>query len=130
MISGVDHIGIAVNSIEEARKLYSDIFGFEFGDIEEGQGIRTVFISAGNTKFELLEPVDPESGLAKFIERRGEGVNHLALEVSNIEDALRTLKEKGIPLVDEKPRKGSAGTRVAFLHPKGTKGVAIQLLEH
>ena len=132
MIVGIEHIGIAVTSIEEARKLYSDVFGLEVGETEivEGQKIRVAWVPVGNTKIELLESTDPEGPIAKHIERRGEGIHHLALEVRDIQDALETLKEKGIQLVDEKPRGGYGGTRVAFLHPKGTRKVLIELVEH
>ena len=132
MIAGIEHIGIAVNSIEEARKLYSHAFGLEVGETEtmEELKIKVAWVAVGNTKIELLEPTDSEGELAKFLERRGEGVHHLALEVNNIQDALETLKKKGIPLVDEEPGRGYGGTRVAFLHPKGTRRVLIELVEH
>ena len=132
MIIGIEHIGIAVTSIEEARKLYSDVFGLEVGETEpvEEQQINVAWIPVGNTKIELLESTDPEGPIAKHIERRGEGIHHLALEVRDIQDALEILKEKGIQLVDEKPRGGYGGARVAFLHPKGTRKVLIELVEH
>jgi len=123
MVAKIDHIGIAVNSIEEAVKLYTDILGLEVSGMEtvEEQKVRTAIIPVGESKIELLESTSPEGTIAKFIEKRGEGIHHLALGVSNIEDALETLKEKGIPLIDEKPRKGVENTRIAFLHPKEPK---------
>ena len=132
MIVGIEHIGIAVTSIEEARKLYSDVFGLEVGETEivEGQKIRVAWVPVGNTKIELLESTDPEGPIAKHIEKRGEGIHHLALEVRDIQDALETLKKKGITLVDEKPKGGYGGSRVAFLHPKGIRKVLIELVEH
>lgn len=130
MVVKIDHIGIAVNSIEEAVKLYTEVLGLEVSRMEtvEEQKVRTAIISVGESKIELLESTSPEGTIAKFIEKRGEGIHHLALGVSNIEDALETLKAKGIPLIDEKPRKGIENTRIAFLHPKGTK-ILLELVE-
>lgn len=130
MVVKIDHIGIAVNSIEEAVKLYTEVLGLEVSRMEtvEEQKVRTAIISVGESKIELLESTSPEGTIAKFIEKRGEGIHHLALGVSNIEDALKTLKAKGIPLIDEKPRKGIENTRIAFLHPKGTK-ILLELVE-
>ncbi len=130
MVVNIDHIGIAVNSIDEAVKLYTEVLGLEVSGMEtvEEQKVRTAIIPVGESKIELLESTSPEGTIAKFIEKRGEGMHHLALGVSNIEDALETLKEKGIPLIDEKPRKGVDNTRIAFLHPKGTK-ILLELVE-
>jgi len=130
MVVKIDHIGIAVNDIEEAVKLYTDVLGLKVSGMEtvEEQKVRTAIIPAGESKIELLESTSPEGTIAKFIEKRGEGIHHLALGVSNIEDTLETLKEKGIPLIDEKPRKGVENTRIAFLHPKGTK-ILLELVE-
>ena len=130
MIKKINHIGIAVNSIEEAVKLYTDMLGLKLKDIEvvADQKVKTAIIPVGESKIELLESTDPEGVIAKYIERRGEGLHHLALEVSNLQDALDTLAKEGIALIDEKPRNGVEGTRIAFLHPKGTK-VLIELVE-
>ncbi len=130
MIRKINHIGIAVNSIEDAVKLYTDVLGLELKDIEtvEDQKVRTAIIPVGESKIELLESTDPGGVIAKYIERGGEGVHHLALEVGNIQDALETLERKGVLLIDKKPRMGIEGTRIAFLHPKGTK-VLIELVE-
>ena len=130
MIKKIDHIGIAVNSIEEAVKLYTDVLGLKLKDIEvvEDQKVRTAIIPVGESKIELLESTDPEGAIAKYIEKRGEGMHHLALEVSNIQETLETLQEKDIPLIDKEPRKGVEDTSIAFLHPKGTK-VLIELVE-
>lgn len=127
----IDHIGVAVNSIDEAVKLYSDAFGLKVGKIEtvEEQKVRVAVIPIGESRIELLESTDAEGPIAKYIEKRGEGMHHLALEVSNIQGALETLKERGVPLIDMTPRIGAEGARVAFLHPKGTKGL-IELVEH
>lgn len=130
MIVGVNHIGIAVSSIEEVLKIYHDAFGFQAGKIEDGgRGFKIVFVSAGNTQIEFLQPVGAESDLAKFIERRGEGVHHLALETDNIEAEIQALKQKGISPAEEKPRIGSSGNKGIFLHPKGTRRVLIELVE-
>lgn len=130
MITKINHIGIAVNSIDEAAKLYTDALGLKVKDIEvvEDQKAKTAIIPVGESKIELIESTDPEGTIAKYIERRGEGLHHLALEVSNIEDALGMLVSKGIALIDEKPRNGVGNTDIAFLHPKGTK-VLIELVE-
>jgi len=127
----IDHIGIAVNSIEEALKLYTDVLGLEVSGMEtvEEQKVKTAIIPVGESKIELLEPTSPDGVIAKYIEKRGEGMHHLALGVDNIKQALETLKEKGVPLIDEKPRKGVENTNIAFLHPKGTK-ILLELVEH
>ena len=130
MIKKVNHIGIAVNSIEDAVKLYTDVLGLEVKEIEivEEQKAKTAIIPVGETKIELIESTDPEGAIARHIERRGEGLHHLALEVSDIQSALETLKEKGIPLVDENPRTGVENSKIAFLHPKVTKAL-IEIVE-
>ena len=130
MIKKINHIGIAVNSIEDAVKLYTDVLGLEVKGIEivAEQKARTAIIPVGETKIELIESTDPEGAIARHIERRGEGLHHLALEVSDIQSALETLKKKGIPLVDEQPRTGVENSKIAFLHPKGTK-VLLEIVE-
>ena len=133
MIVRIDHIGIAVNSVEDAVKLYTDAFGVKGTDIEtetvKEQKVRVAIIPVGESRIELLESTDSEGPIAKYIEKRGEGIHHLALEVSDIQGMLAVLKEKGIPLIDMEPRIGVGGARIAFLHPKGTK-VLIELVEH
>lgn len=130
MIKKVNHIGIAVNSIKDAIKLYTDVLGLEVKGIEilEEQKVKTAIIPVGETKIELIESTDPEGLIAKYIERRGEGLHHIALEVSDIESTLETLKKRGIPLIDEKPRTGVENSRIAFLHPKGTKAL-LEIVE-
>ena len=130
MITRINHIGIAVNSIDEAIKLYTDVLGLKLKEMEvvEEQKVRTAIIPVGESKIELLESTDPEGVIAKFIERRGEGLHHLAFEVSNIEDALGVVAGKGVTLIDEKPRKGVENTDIAFLHPKGTK-ILMELVQ-
>lgn len=131
MIVKIDHVGIAVNDIEEAVRLYTDALGLEVEGIEtvEEQKARIAMIPIGESRIELLESTDPEGAIAKFIERRGEGMHHLALRTSNIKGMLESLKERGIPLIDEEPRTGAEGAKIAFLHPKGTK-ILLELVEH
>lgn len=130
MINRIDHIGIAVKSIENALKLYTDALGLEVKDIEivEAQKVRTAIIPVGESKIELIESTDPEGVIARYIEKRGEGLHHLALAVSDIEQALDDLQSKEVSLIDEKPRGGVEDSRIAFLHPKAA-GVLIELVE-
>jgi methylmalonyl-CoA/ethylmalonyl-CoA epimerase len=127
----IDHIGIAVKSIAEARKLYEGILGLKYEGSETvaEQKVTTAFFPIGDTEIELLESTDPEGPIAKFIEKRGEGIQHIAFRVENIEEALEELKKQGIQLIDEKPRIGAGGAKIAFLHPKATGGVLIELCE-
>jgi methylmalonyl-CoA epimerase len=130
VIRKIDHIGIAVKSIEDAAKLYTNL-GLEIKHIEvlESQKVRVAMIPVGESKIELLESTDSEGLIARFIEKNGEGLHHVALEASDIEAALASLKAKEIPLVDEKPRIGAGETKVAFLHPSGANRVSIELVE-
>lgn len=130
MIKKIDHIGIAVRNLDEALKLYTDVFGLKVKEINvvEDQKIRTAVIPMGETSIELMEPIGSDGPVAKYLEKRGEGLHHLSLEVNNIQDALQTMVKNGIPLVDEKPIIGVGGNKIAFLHPKGTK-VLIELVE-
>ena len=131
MIEKVDHIGIAVSNLDEALKVYSEAFGLKVGgtEIVEDQKVRIAFIKVGESRIELLESTDPEGPIAKHIEKRGEGIQHIALGVSDIEGTLQSLKEKGVRLIDETPRIGAGGAKIAFLHPKATKGVLLELCE-
>jgi len=127
----VDHIGIAVQSIEATKKLYHDILGLEHAGSETvaEQKVTTAFFPVGDTEVELLESTAPDGPIAGFLEKRGEGVQHIAFRVANIEEALAELKAKGIRLIDEKPRRGAGGAKIAFLHPKSTYGVLVELCE-
>ncbi len=131
MIAKINHVGIAVSSIEDALALYADVLGLTVGTFEvvEDQKTRTAIIPVGDSKIELLEATDSESPIARHIERRGEGLHHLAFEVDDIDYALRLLQEKGIRLIDEQPRKGVENTTIAFLHPKATGGVLLELVQ-
>ena len=127
----VDHIGIAVKSIDEALKFWQDSLGIKCTGVEEvaEQRVKTAFLPLGETEVELLEATSDESPVAKFIEKKGEGIHHIAIRVENLEKALEAMKEKGIRLIDEVPRYGAGGARIAFVHPKGTGGVLLELSE-
>lgn len=130
MITKINHIGIVVRSIKEAVKLYTEALGLEVHDIEtvEAYKVKIAMIPVGESKIELVEPTDPEGKIAKYVANKGEGLHHLALEVDDIEAALNSLKASGIPLIDEEPRTGAGGTKVAFLDPKGAK-ISLELVE-
>jgi methylmalonyl-CoA/ethylmalonyl-CoA epimerase len=133
----LDHVGIAVENLNEALELYTGPLGLELKGIEtvEEQKVRTAFLPLGpggldsGTELELLESTDPEGPIAKFIAAKGQGVQHLAFRVDDLDAALEELKAAGIRLIDEKPRYGAGGARIAFLHPKSTKGVLVELCE-
>jgi len=130
-LTHIEHIGIAVKSLDEAIPYYEKILELKCYAIEEvtDQKVKTAFFKAGQTKLELLEPTDPESPIAKFIEKRGEGIHHLAFAVDDVEKALEEVAEKGIRLTYKKPRPGAEGLNIAFLHPKSTFGVLTELCE-
>ncbi|MDR1159322.1 MAG: methylmalonyl-CoA epimerase [Syntrophomonadaceae bacterium] len=127
----VDHIGIAVKNIADSAKLYTDLLGLKLTGTEEvtEQKVRTAFIPAGESEVELLESTSPDGPVGKFIEKNGEGIQHIALRVENIEQALAELKAAGIKLIDEKPRYGAGGAKIAFIHPKSTNGVLLELCQ-
>ena len=127
----VDHIGIAVHSIDEALSFWQNTLGIECTGVEEvaEQRVKTAFLPLGDTEIELLEATSEDSPVAKFIEKKGEGIHHLALRVDDLEAALAELKEKGIRLIDETPRYGAGGARIAFVHPKATGGILLELSE-
>ena len=127
----IEHIGIAVKNLDDAIKLYEKLLGIECYKIEEvaEQKVRTAFFLVGNTKIELLESTDPDGPVGKFIEKRGEGIHHIAFAVENIEEKLLAAEKSGIMLIDKKSRKGADGLDIAFLHPKSTAGVLIEICE-
>ena len=127
----IDHLGIAVNSIEKGKNFWADVLGLSFEGTEtvEAQKVTTAFLPVGESEVELLESTAPDGPVAKFIEKKGEGIQHVAFRVDNIEAALAELKAKGIQLIDEKPRMGAGGAKIAFLHPKATSGVLVELCE-
>ncbi len=127
----LDHIGIAVNDINAALELYRDKLGFEVGGIDEvpGFGVKVAFLPLGEGQVELVMPVTEDSAIAKFLDKRGPGLHHLCFRVDDIRAELASLEKKGIELVDKEPREGAHGTLVAFLHPKSTGGVLIELAQ-
>ena len=131
MIKKVDHIGIAVSSLKEAIPFYTDLLQLELIGMEEveSQKIRVAFIKAGETKLELLEPISEESVIAKFIEKHGQGIHHIAFGVNSIEERIHELKTNGIRMIDEQPRIGAGGASIAFIHPKSTGSVLLELCE-
>ena len=131
-LSHIEHLGIAVKSIEEALPYYENVLGLKCYSIEEvpDQKVRTAFMMVGQTKLELLEPTSDESPIAKFIEKRGEGIHHIAFCVEDANEALADAASKGIKLIDEKARKGAEGLNIGFLHPKSTRGVLTEVCDH
>ena len=127
----VDHIGVAVRSLDETLKFYQDILGLELQGTEEvqEQKVKVAFLPVGDTEVELLESTDTEGPIAKFIEKKGEGIQHIAFRVPDIEEAIAELMAKGVKMIDEKPRYGAGGAKIAFCHPKSTNGVLVELSE-
>jgi len=131
MIKKIDHIAIAVKNLDEALQLYDNLFGVKPSKIETipQQGVKAALLPMGEgSEIELLEPIDPQSGVAKFIASRGEGMHHICLEVDNVDAELGSLANKGVQLIDKQGRPGLVG-KVGFLHPKSTKGVLIELAQ-
>ena len=130
-ISHIEHIGIAVKDLQTAIPYYEDVLGLKCYNIEEiaDQKVKTAFFKVGQTKLELLEPTSEESAVAKFIEKKGEGVHHIAFRVDDVANALAECESKGIQLIDKAPRKGAEGLNIAFLHPKSTAGVLTEFCE-
>ena len=127
----IDHLGIAVNSIDDGKNFWSEIMGLKFEGAEtvEAQKVTTAFFPVGDSEVELLESTSPDGPVAKFIDKKGTGFQHVAFRVANIEEALEELKEKGIQLIDQTPRIGAGGAKIAFLHPKATGGVLVELCQ-
>ncbi len=127
----IEHIGIAVKNLDESIRFYEDILGLKCYNIEEvaDQKVKTAFFMVGQTKIELLESTAEDGPVAKFIEKRGEGIHHIAFAVADIEKSLEHAVDKGIQAIDQKPRKGAEGLDIAFLHPKSTFGVLTELCE-
>lgn len=130
-VKHIDHIGIAVKDMAQAKRFYEEILGLKLHGIEEvaEQKVKVAFFPITDSEIELLESTQPDGPVAKFIESRGEGIQHIAFRVENLEEALAELKAKGVRLIDEKPRKGAGGARIAFIHPKETNGVLVELCE-
>ncbi len=130
-LTHIEHIGIAVKSIDEAKKYYENVLGLKCYAVEEvkDQKVKTAFFMIGQTKIELLESTDPEGPVGKFIEKKGEGIHHIAFATKGLEGALAELSDKGVNLIDKQPRKGAEGLDIAFLHPKSSLGVLTELCE-
>jgi len=128
----IDHVGVAVKDADAAIKLFEGLLGLKVQGSETvpEQKVRTVFLPVGETEVELLEATGPDSPIARFLEKRGEGMQHIAFCVENIEEALAELEAKGVTLIDRKPRMGAGGKKIAFLHPRDTFGVLVELSEH
>ena len=124
----IEHLGIAVKNLEESIRYYEDVLGLECYNIEEvkDQKVRTAFFKLGDTKIELLESTDPEGPIGKFVEKKGEGIHHIAFAMEDTQTALNDAEKKGIQLIDKAPRKGAEGLNIGFLHPKSTHGVLTE----
>ncbi len=127
----IDHLGIAVNSIDDGKKFWTDVLGlpFEGQETVDAQKVTTAFFPVGESEVELLESTAPDGPVARYIEKKGAGIQHIAFRVENIDEALKELKESGIRLIDETPRIGAGGAQIAFLHPKATGGVLVELCQ-
>jgi|SRR6185503_8620477 len=128
----LDHIGLATNTVEDGLALWRDVLGLEVDTTEEiaEQGVRVAMLAIGDTHVELLEPLSPESPVAKFISKRGPGIHHIAVEVKDIHASLAEFKKRGARLIDETPRVGARGCLVAFIHPATTNGILLELVQH
>ena len=131
MLKKIYHLGYAVEDIEAAARFYEEHFGVDVGEPEEveEQGIVATMFDVGESKIELVQPTRSDSPVGKFLQKKGEGFHHVAFQVEDLEAALAELKENGVELIDEKPRVGAGGTRMAFLHPKDAHGVLTELVE-
>lgn len=131
MIKKIDHVGIAVKDLAAAIKFYEGLLGLKVTDTEvvEDQKVKVAFLPTGDSEVELLESTTPDGPVAKYIEKNGEGIQHIAFRVDNLAEKLAELKEKGVRLIDEKPRRGAGGAMIAFLHPKSTSGTLVELCE-
>jgi len=130
-VKHIDHIGVAVKSLDEAGRFYTDVLGLEIKEVETvaDQKVKVAFIPITDSEVELLESTEPDGPVARHIDSRGEGIQHIAFCVENIEQALEEMKAKGIRLIDQKPRVGAGGAKIAFIHPKETHGVLVEICE-
>ena len=128
-LTKIEHIGIAVKSLDESIKFYEEILGLKCyaTEIVEDQKVKTAFFQIGETKIELLESTHPDGPVLKFIEKRGEGIHHIAFKTNNVNSSLKELKEKNVKLIDENPRKGAEQLDIGFIHPKSAYGVLIEI---
>lgn len=131
MLKKINHIAVAVNDVEASSRLFSEVLGLPGGGVEvfESFEVKVAFFSIGEVKIELVEPLNPEGGLAKFLSKRGEGIHHIAFDVDDVAAALDHFRAKGVRLINERPEPGANNTLVAFLHPKSTGGVLLELCQ-
>jgi methylmalonyl-CoA/ethylmalonyl-CoA epimerase len=131
LVKKIDHIGIAVRSIEKALPFYTEVLNLPLLGIEEvdSEKVKVAFLKIGESKLELLEPTSTESAIAMFLEKRGEGIHHIALAVDSIQERINEIKDKGIRMINESPKRGAGGALVAFMHPKSTGGVLLEYCE-
>jgi methylmalonyl-CoA/ethylmalonyl-CoA epimerase len=131
MTGKINHIGVAVKNLEASMPLYRDVLGMAYEGMEEvvDQRVRVAFFAVGESRIELLEPTTPDSPIAKFLEKNGEGIHHVAYQVKDLAAILEELRQSGVRLIDEQPRCGAHGTKIAFLHPKATGGVLTELCQ-
>ncbi len=131
-IKQIEHIGIAVKNLESSIQYYEKVLGLKCYAVEEvkDQKVKTAFFMVGNVKLELLESTDPDGPIGKFIEKKGEGMHHIAFAVDNVKEALKEAEQKDVRLIDTEPRKGAEGLNIAFLHPKSTGGILTELCEN
>jgi methylmalonyl-CoA epimerase len=131
MLRKINHVAIAVNNLEEVAKFYQNVLGLKLTNVEvvTAQKTKAGFFKIGESNIELVQPSEPDSPLVKFLETKGQGIHHICFEVDNIESAVKALQEKGAIMIDQKPRPGAHNTKVAFIHPKSSIGVLIELCE-
>jgi len=129
MLNGIDHLGIAVRSLEEGLRIWRDALGLSVGVSETvtDQGVRTAFLPVGGTRLELLEPTGPDTPVGRFLARHGPGMHHVCFQVADLEAALERLRRSGVRLIDREPRAGAGGAKIAFVHPAGTGGLLVEL---
>jgi len=131
MIKRIAHIAIAVRSVDEASRFFEQVLGLrrERTEVVETERAKVAFFPVGGTEIELVEGMEPGNPLERFLEKRGEGIHHVCLEVANLDETMGKLRQAGVPLLDETPRPGADGTRACFIHPKGAHGILIELIE-
>jgi len=131
LVNKIDHVGIAVRDLAAAKEFYEKVLGMKVTaeEVVEEQKVKVAFIPTGDSEVELLESTTPDGPIARFIEKNGEGIQHIAFRVDNLEEKLAQLKAAGVKLIDEKPRRGAGGAKIAFLHPKATFGTLVELCE-
>jgi methylmalonyl-CoA epimerase len=132
LLKKIDHIGVAVKSVENSLHIFKDILGMKCSgeEVVKEQDVKIAFLLIGESKIELLESTSPDGNIARYIEKKGEGIHHIAFEVDNLDSILKNLQLEGVQLIDKEPRYGAGGARIAFLHPKSTNGILVELCEH